>query len=86
MWLKAEGFVDRVRLWWMSYNFQSSSSFFLARKLKALKADLRAWNKHVFGNVDNQKKNMSWMIWTKKELYVRTKSLVIWRELLQCWK
>jgi hypothetical protein len=37
MWLKSKDFVDRF-----SYHFQDSPSYVLARKLKALKADLRA--------------------------------------------
>jgi len=41
MWLKAEGFVNKVRQLWTSYHIQVSLSFILARKLKALKADLR---------------------------------------------
>jgi hypothetical protein len=36
--------VDRVRLWWASYTFQGSPSFVLAKKLKALKVDLKLWN------------------------------------------
>jgi len=34
-----------VRLWWESYSFQGSPSFVLAHKLKALKVDLKSWNK-----------------------------------------
>jgi hypothetical protein len=41
MSLKVECFVDRVRQWWYSYQFQGSPSFILANKLKALKADLK---------------------------------------------
>jgi hypothetical protein len=41
IWLKAEGFVDKVRQWLTSCHFQGSLSFILARKLKALKVDLR---------------------------------------------
>ena len=41
MWLKAEGFVDRVKQWWDGYSFEGSPSFILAQKLKALKADLK---------------------------------------------
>ena len=37
MWLKEEGFVERVRQWWNGYCFAGSPSFILARKLKALK-------------------------------------------------
>ena len=41
MWLKDEGFVERLRSWWNSYNFQGASSFILANKLKLLKNDLK---------------------------------------------
>ena len=51
MWLKAEGFVDLVRGWWESNAFTGSSSFIMANKLNALKADLKQWNVQVFGNV-----------------------------------
>ena len=51
MWLKDEGFVDRVEAWWSSYSFCGPPSLLLARKLKALKEDLKKWNYHVFGNV-----------------------------------
>jgi hypothetical protein len=33
MWLKEEGFVDRVRGWWASYQFQGTPSIILAKKL-----------------------------------------------------
>jgi hypothetical protein len=56
MWLKAEGFVDRVRLWWASYHFQGSPSFIFSQKLKALKNDLERWNEQEFGNVESRKK------------------------------
>jgi hypothetical protein len=56
MWLKSEGFVDRVKQWWDSYLFQCSPGFILVNKLKALKADLKRWNEDIFGNVDRKKK------------------------------
>jgi hypothetical protein len=56
MWLKAEGVVDRVRLWWESYRFQGSPSFIFSQKLKALKIDLKRWNDQEFGNVEFRKK------------------------------
>jgi hypothetical protein len=56
MWLKSEGFVDQVKLWWQSYHFHGCPSFVLACKLKALKVDLRKWNEEVFGYVGLQKK------------------------------
>ena len=41
MWLMAEGFVDRVRAWWESYQVTGTPSFVFANKLKALKVDLK---------------------------------------------
>ena len=58
MWLQAEGFVDRVQQWWVGYNFTGSPSFILAQKLKALKADLKKWNREVFGDLAFRKKNL----------------------------
>ena len=53
MWLKDEGFVERVRSWWDSYNILGAPSFVLANKLKLLKNDLKKWNVEVFGNVED---------------------------------
>ena len=50
MWPKKEGFVKRVQRWWSGYLFTGSPSFVLAKKLKALKADLKLWNREVVGN------------------------------------
>uniref|UniRef100_A0A2N9EUT4 Uncharacterized protein n=1 Tax=Fagus sylvatica TaxID=28930 RepID=A0A2N9EUT4_FAGSY len=52
MWLQDEGFVDRVDAWWSNYLFCGPPSLVLARKLKALKEDLKKWNYHEFGNVN----------------------------------
>lgn len=56
MWLKVEGFVYMVRQWWSSYHFLGPRSYIVACKLKALKGDLKHWNKHVFGDVSFRKK------------------------------
>ena len=40
MWLKTEGFKDKVHSWWNRYSFSGTPSFVLAKKLKALKADI----------------------------------------------
>ena len=56
MWLKEEGFVERVRQWWNGYCFSGPPSFILARKLKALKEDLKKWNKEEFGDLAFRKK------------------------------
>ena len=58
MWLKVEGFVDRVKQWWDRYSFAGSPSFILTQKLKALKADLKKWNREEFGDLAFKKKNM----------------------------
>ena len=51
MWLRSDGFVDQVKGWWESYHFEGTPSFILARKLRALKMDLKKWNAEVFGSV-----------------------------------
>ena len=56
MWLRAEGFVDRVQQWWIGYSFTGSPSYILAQKLKALKADLKKWKREVFGDLAFRKK------------------------------
>ena len=47
MWLRAEGFIDKFKEWWQSYNFWVKPSFVLAKKLQALKCNLKKWNKEV---------------------------------------
>ena len=51
MWLKVDGFKERVQRWWDAYIFQCTPSYIVACKLKALKTDLKKWNEEVFGNV-----------------------------------
>ena len=58
MRLKVEGFVDRVQQWWNGYNFVGLLGFILAQKLKALKADLKKWNREEFGDLAFRKKNL----------------------------
>ena len=55
MWLKADGFKERVKEWWDSYIFFGTPSYIMACKLKALKTDLKKWNEEVFGNVGVRK-------------------------------
>ena len=55
MWLRAENVVDKVKAWWASYLFQGTPSFILAKKLVALKLDLKKWNETEFGNVAYKK-------------------------------
>jgi hypothetical protein len=56
MWLKEEGFVDKVRNWWNSFSFMGSPSFILAKKLRVLKGEIKRWNSEVFGNVGARNK------------------------------
>jgi hypothetical protein len=58
MWLMAEGFVERVRSWWESYQVEGTPNFVFANKLKALKADLKKWNETEFGHITVQKKQL----------------------------
>jgi len=58
MWLKVKGFMGLVKQWWDSYLFPGSPSFVLARKLKALKLDLKKWIEEVFGNVERNKRKL----------------------------
>ena len=58
MWLKTEGFVDRVQSWWNRHSFVGTPSFVLAKKSKALKEDIVQWNRREFGNVKRQKKQL----------------------------
>ena len=58
MWLKAEGFVEKVKSWWKTYCFQGTTSYILAIKFKALKVDLKKWNELEFGNVTARKQKL----------------------------
>jgi hypothetical protein len=54
-WLKHEGFVDQVLEWWNGNDFSGIPSFVLACKHKALKWDLKLWNRKVFGDLSFNK-------------------------------
>jgi hypothetical protein len=58
MWLKEEGFLNKVNQWWVSYSFHGSPSHILVQKLKALKLDLRRWNAETFGDVNLPKNHL----------------------------
>ena len=58
MWLKDEGFLERVSSWWKSYHFQGTPSFSLANKLKMLKLDLKRWNVEEFGDIGLRVQNL----------------------------
>ena len=54
--VERRGFVERVQLWWNGYCFSGSPTFILWHKLKALKEDLKKWNKEEFGDLAIRKK------------------------------
>jgi hypothetical protein len=56
MWLKEEDFVEKVRNWWDSFQFFGAPSFVLAKKLKALKWEIKRWNLEEFGDVRERNK------------------------------
>ena len=51
MWLKSDGFVDRVNSWWNRHSFSGTPSYVFAKKLKAL-------NYQEFGNVGRRKNEL----------------------------
>ncbi|XP_059658611.1 uncharacterized protein LOC132304928 [Cornus florida] len=53
--LRVENFQGSVRSWWEEATAIGSASFVLARKLWALKTELKRWNKEVFGNLEWRK-------------------------------
>jgi hypothetical protein len=59
IWLKDEGFVEKVGNWWGSFSFVGSPSFVLAKKLRALKGEITRWNFEVFSNVGARNKAWS---------------------------
>jgi hypothetical protein len=56
--LTSKGFVEQVKTWWLSYDFQGIPSYVLASKLKALKADMKKGNEEGFGDVGKKKKEL----------------------------
>ena len=58
MWLKTNGFKEKVKGWWDSYIFYGTPSYILACKRKALKLDLKKWNEKVFGHVGVKKNQL----------------------------
>ncbi|RVW36183.1 hypothetical protein CK203_100357 [Vitis vinifera] len=49
--MKEKGFKEMLKDWWQGFNFSGSYSFILTEKLKALKTNLKIWNKDVFRKV-----------------------------------
>lgn len=54
MWLHNTDLLERMKVWWELFSFHGSAGFVLAKKLQALKAEIKVWNKDVFGRIDRQ--------------------------------
>ena len=52
VWQKDRRFKELVRLKWSNYDVQGGGIFIFKEKLKKLKADLKVWNKEVFGDIN----------------------------------
>ena len=48
--------MAKVRGWWDSFQFFGSPSFVLAKKMKALKWEIKSWNLEEFGDVREKNK------------------------------
>lgn len=46
-----QGFLDKVKEWWSSFNYEGKPDNVLVCKLKALKSKLKEWNKGHEGNL-----------------------------------
>ncbi|WMV42674.1 hypothetical protein MTR67_036059 [Solanum verrucosum] len=42
-WLRVDGFADKVKEWWFSFNINGTDSYILATKLRILKQKLKEW-------------------------------------------
>ncbi|XP_068486341.1 uncharacterized protein [Phaseolus vulgaris] len=58
VWLKEPGFTAMVKGKWESYQVEGNSIFALKEKMKLLKADLKVWNRSVFGCVESDKRRI----------------------------
>ncbi|WMV14273.1 hypothetical protein MTR67_007658 [Solanum verrucosum] len=54
-WLEVEGFKDRVKEWWASFQVNGRPGYILAEKLKTLKVKLKEWSKVNRGNWKQRK-------------------------------
>jgi hypothetical protein len=55
--------VDKVRNWWTSFSFMGSPSFILAKKLRALKGEIKRWNLEVLA-MWGFKIRLGWRSWS----------------------
>lgn len=54
MWWFEKDFILLLKNWWSSLSFHGSPGFVMSKKLQALKAILKTWNREVFGKIDRK--------------------------------
>ncbi|WMV19026.1 hypothetical protein MTR67_012411 [Solanum verrucosum] len=55
---RTDGFIDRIREWWDSFDYIGTPDYILASKSKALKHKLKEWNRSEQGSLGQQGKNV----------------------------
>ena len=58
VWQRDSGFKEFVKSSWVSYKVVGRGNFVFKEKLKRLKADLKVWNKEVFGDANQSSKEI----------------------------
>ncbi|KAG5630486.1 hypothetical protein H5410_002203 [Solanum commersonii] len=57
-WLRTDGFTDRIRKWWDSFDYIGRPDYIPTSKLKALKHRLKEWNRSEQRSLGQQRKNV----------------------------
>ena len=58
MWLEVEGSRDLIKRRWEEARVEGYASFVVAKKLKVIKAEIKKWNREVFGDIKIRKYNL----------------------------
>lgn len=69
-WLEVEGFKEKVKEWWESFNVNGRPRYILAEKLKMLKVKLKEWSKNK-GNWKQKKEDILNQISSWEEIQQR---------------
>ncbi|WMV55766.1 hypothetical protein MTR67_049151 [Solanum verrucosum] len=57
-WSRVEGFSDKVKDWWESFNITGTGSYVLASKLRMLKGKLKEWKRENRNNWNQRKEEI----------------------------
>ena len=63
MWLEVEDFGDLIKRWWEEASVEGYARFVVAKKLRVIKAEIKKWNREVFGDI-NIRQSTSWILLT----------------------